>query len=79
MEPDKKFKNLSSTYRKYLDEVEKLLASYDTKKVYEFNDLNNYLMKIILKSLKGELTHIEVEPNQTVLYLNNINYLLNII
>ena len=29
-------------------------------------------MKIILKSLKGELTHIEVEPNQTVLYLNKI-------
>lgn len=42
MEQDKKFKNLSSLYKNYLDQVEKILANYDIKKIYEFKDLNNY-------------------------------------
>ena len=42
MEPDKKFKNLSTQYRNYLDEVNKILISYNPKIEYSFKDLNNY-------------------------------------
>ena len=31
MEKDKKFKNLNSQYKNYLEEISKILSSYETK------------------------------------------------
>jgi len=40
MEKDKKFKNLNSQYKNYLEEISKILSSYEVKKEYSFQELN---------------------------------------
>lgn len=40
MELEKKFKNLNARYNKYLEEVSKVLNTYDEKKEYSFQEIN---------------------------------------
>jgi len=57
MEPEKKFKNLSLQYRNYLDEVNKILISYNPKIKYSFIDINNYYRMINDINNKGVVTN----------------------
>jgi dsDNA-specific endonuclease/ATPase MutS2 len=43
---DKKFKNLSTEYKKYLTQVEKILKNYDQKKELSFKEINDLYNRI---------------------------------
>jgi predicted nucleic acid-binding Zn-ribbon protein len=80
MEPEKKFKNLSLQYRNYLDEVNKILISYNPKIKYSFIDINNYYRMINdinnkLLILENDIHHLFTnyeKTNDTIYKLKNL-------
>jgi len=46
METDKTFKNLSTQYKNYLNEINNVLINFNPKKNYSFLEINNYYNSI---------------------------------
>jgi hypothetical protein len=80
MEPEKKFKNLSLQYRNYLDEVNKILISYNPKIKYSFIDINKYYNMVNdinnrLLILENDIYHLFMnyeKTNETIFKLKNL-------
>jgi hypothetical protein len=80
MEPEKKFKNLSLQYRNYLDEVNKILISYNPKITYSFIDINKYYNMVNdinnrLLILENDIYHLFMnyeKTNETIFKLKNL-------
>jgi hypothetical protein len=80
MDQEKKFKNLNSRYKIYLDEISKLFLSYETKKDYSFQEINiiyETVSKINEKNLivEKDIDHIfknYEKSNEIILKLKNL-------
>jgi len=66
MEKDKKFKNLSSQYKNYLDEISKILVTYDVRKEYSFQEINTIYN--IISNINEK--HLIVERDISHLFIN---------
>ena len=78
---DKKFKNLSTEYKKYLTQVEKILKNYDQKKELSFKEINDLYNRI--NDINTQLLIVEKDIyNLFYNYYNNnetINKLKNLV
>lgn len=80
MEQDKKFKNLNSRYKTYLDEISKVFATYDLKKQHSYQEINliyEIISKINEKNLivEKDIDHIfknYEKTNETISKLKNL-------
>jgi hypothetical protein len=80
MEQDKKFKNLNTRYKTYLDEISKVFITYDLKKQYSYQDINaiyETISKINEKNLivEKDIDHIfknYEKINETISKLKNL-------
>ena len=81
MEKDKKFKNLSSQYKNYLDEISKILVTYDVKKEYSFQEINtiyNIISNINEKHLivERDISHLFINYEKSNEFISKLRDLL---
>jgi hypothetical protein len=61
MEQEKKFKNLNARYKKYLDEVSKILLNYELKKEYTFEEINKIYENISNTNQKNLIVEKDID------------------
>jgi len=80
MDQEKKFKNLNSRYKTYLDEISKVFITYDPKKQHSYQEINliyETISKINEKNLivEKDIDHIfknYEKTNETITKLKNL-------
>ena len=80
VEKDKNFTNLNSRYKTYLEEIEKILASFDVRKEYSFDEINQKYKIISQINTKNLIVEKDIEllfnnyekTNQTISKLKSL-------
>ena len=80
MEPEKKFKNLNARYNKYLEELSKILNTYNEKKEYSFQEINAIYELVSKKNQDNLIVEKDIDhlfknyekSNQTISKLESI-------
>ena len=80
MEKDKKFKNLPSEYKIYLDIINDILKNFDSKKDYTFNEINLLYNSINDVNIKKLIVEKDIErlikdyekTNETIYKLRSV-------